>query len=290
MRPYREKVPLPADASFRFLVREDPAFDFAWHHHPECELTLIVQSHGQRFVGDSIAPYRDGDLVLIGPDLPHTWRSEPDAQQPRQHDAQHLAYCAQFAPSVVTEPGPELRRIAQLLERANQGLHITGPSRDAAAAHLAAMPEADNLARLLHLLQALQHIADAPANDVHPLATPGFAAGSTRRDSRRIDRVCRFINDHAFEDLSQGQAADVAEMSPAAFCRFFKRSTGRTFVDYLTELRVGRACEMLIATDRPITDIAFACGYNNLSNFNRRFRRLKGCTPRDFRHAHATHA
>ncbi len=306
MQAFFEKISASGQS---FVVRErvDPVFDFRWHFHPEFELTYIVRSGGQRFVGDSIERYRDGDFVLLGPNLPHTWMSEQ--QHPplpplikggrtaaksrvlkegknaaRKTRVEHRAIYAQFLSDFAGEEffrRPELAAVARLLERAAQGLRFTGKTQQAAARLMPELLATSGMTRLLKLLEILDLLAHS--KHAVPLSSKTFAPSLKRRDERRIDDVCRFIHDNIAQPIEQPEAARRAHLSVSAFSRFFKKSLGRTFSEYVNELRVGQACRLLIESDKSVAEIAFGSGFENLSNFNRRFRALKGISPRVYR-------
>jgi len=278
MKANVERVSTGGAASFICRRRTDARFGFYWHVHPEIELTLIVRSRGRRFVGDSIEPYEDGDLVLVGADLPHTWDSDPRRKGP--HEAVFCQFSASFlGPDFLR--APEMAAVRRLLDRAAQGLRFTGRTQKAVSRRMDGMERLQGLGRLAALLDVLHALAGS--RDVRPLSSREFAPALRRGDADRIDRVCKFLNDRCTGRISLADAAAAAHLSIPAFSRFFRRRTGRTLVAYLNELRTGLACRELIETDRPISDIAFDSGFNNLSNFNRKFLELKRMSPRDFR-------
>jgi len=274
-----ERVDAGHDASFTARYTSGPGWPFTWHFHPEYELTLITRGSGQRYVGDGIAEFREEDLVLLGPNLPHTWYSRPPVRNPP-----HEAVVIQFLPSCFGErffEAPELRHVGALLRRASQGLHFSGSAAGAAVARIAAMPQLSPLARLTELLTVLDLLARQ--RGARTLSSTHFAPSLRRDEQRRIERVLRYINESYTGEIRIAEAAAIAHLSESAFSRFFHRSSGKTFTRYLNELRVGRACELLAQTDRNITVIALDCGFNNLSNFNRKFRQLRGVPPREYR-------
>jgi len=278
MKAKVERVSPGGAASFICRRRTDPRFGFYWHVHPEIELTLIVRSRGRRFVGDSIEPYEEGDLVLLGPNLPHTWDSDPRRKGP------HEAVFCQFSESFLGPEflrAPEMAAARRLLVRAAQGLRFTGRTQKAVARRMDGMERLQGLARLAALLEVLHTLAGS--RDVRPLSSREFAPSPRPADADRIDRVCRFLNERCTGRIRLAEAAAAAHLSVPAFSRFFRRRTGRTLVAYLNELRTGLACRELIETDRSISDIAFDSGFNNLSNFNRKFLELKRMSPREFR-------
>ncbi|HYE98249.1 MAG TPA: AraC family transcriptional regulator [Planctomycetota bacterium] len=278
MKARPERILPSAASSFHWKRRRDPRFPFQWHFHPEAELTWIVRSRGRRFVGDHIEDYGDGDLVLLGPGLPHTWCS--DDGPPGRHEAVCIQFRDDFLGREFLER-PELLPVRRLLERAARGLRFGGRTVREVAPRMDGLERRSGLARLQGLLDILGRLA--AARDGRPLASPGWKAPPGDRDMDRLDRVCRFLAERFREDVALADAAAQAHLSAPAFCRFFKAGTGKTFVEYLTELRVGHACRLLAETDRPVTDVAFDAGFRNLSNFNRRFRALRGGTPRAYR-------
>ena len=282
MRARAQKVTSSRQASFAFRVKSSPAFPFKWHFHPEYELTLILESSGARFVGDSNEPYDAGDLVLLGSNLPHTWLSDPSSPKGARHKAIVIHFAGDFLGEDFSA-SPEMKGVSQLLKSAARGLHFESRKRDEAAAAMLRMKKQDGLERLLGLLGVLQGLTRGGGRK---LASPAFVPSNRELDLRRIDRVCTFINEHYHRRLSQPEAANVAGMTPQAFSRFFRKTVGKTFVDYLAELRVSQACRLLLETDISVVEVSLRSGFNNLSNCNRRFRRLRSQSPRRFRAAH----
>ena len=274
----------PLEPTVSFLYKEFQRithFPFNWHYHPEIELTLIVKGRGLRFVGDSIQDYRDGDLCLLGSNTPHTWQSQP--AKGRSVHSVVILFLNDFLGQELFEK-PEARPIHDLLERSRRGLVITGKTRQTLAAQMIAMRSLPrgSFQHVLSLLSMLSTIAANPG-DCAPLGTCEIDPVANHDAHQRLRSILRFINEHPDELPTQREVAGQVRLSPAAFSRFFKRSVGKTYVSYLNELRIGRACRELIETDMNITEIAFRAGFNNLSNFNRRFRRMKNLTPRAYR-------
>lgn len=278
MMPTLEVLDPGAEASFRCRTFDLDHFPFVWHVHPEHELTLIVEGEGRRFVGDHVDSFRAGEVVLLGSNLPHTWfsRAAP-RRRSRSVVIQFLDDC--FGPAFFDLP--ELRPLRRLLRRAEAGLVFHGKARREAAARMTAMSAMTGPARVAALLATLDLLARSRGGQ--RLSDRAHALPLRDRDRKRIDRVLGHINEHYTEPLEQPVVAELAEMTPAAFSRFFKRMTGRTFVAYVQRLRVSRACRLLTETDAPITDVCYDAGFGNLSNFNRVFQRERGMNPRKFR-------
>lgn len=281
MQPLVEHIQASRRSSFAYRPFELGAFPFRWHHHAEVELTLITRGAGQRFVGDSIERFGPGDLVLLGEHLPHTWHSRP------RRRARVGSIVIQFRAGFLGDQflrTPEVARLTRLLERAARGLSFSGDVAAAVAARMEAMRRERELPRLLSLLACLDDLSRC--RGARPLASAGYRPTHRTADARRLDRVWKLVTTTLDAPVSQAEVAHALRMTPEGFSRFFKRATGRTFVSYTQELRVGEACRRLIETDEPVTGVCFASGFGNLSNFNRVFRRIKGVTPRAFRRAY----
>lgn len=279
MKPYLEKVQRPAGASWAWLDRQlDDGIPFQWHHHPEFELTMTLNSRGQRFIGDHIGSYDDGDLVLIGPNLPHTWVSRE-----RIAEGPHVAQVMWFHPDWATALGAtltELKPVTALLARANRAVTFSQAVCREARGRITALFARPPEERVLPLLDLLQLLA-TDTNAVPLASAPATLPASG--DRTRIDRVLDHIHLHYADGLSLPALADVAALSVSGLHRLFRRHTQQTITGYVTALRIGEACALLSGTARPIAHIATDVGYDSLANFNRQFRALKGMTPRDYR-------
>ncbi len=278
-----ENHPLEPNTSFAFKeFRKITHFPFNWHYHPELELTLIVKGRGLRFVVDSIQDYREGDLCLLGSNTPHTWQSVPTRGESVHSIV--ILFKREFLGADFFER-PEARPIAELFERARTGLSLTGKTRQLIAAQMRKMCDTPrgSFQHVLDLLSMLATIAAASSRDCLALGTCTLNPESNKEAHRRLSSVLNYIDSHPDEIPPQSEVARQVRLSPAAFSRFFKRCVGKTYVSYLNELRIGRACRALIETDLNITEIAYTAGFNNLSNFNRRFRAMKKLTPSAYR-------
>jgi AraC-like DNA-binding protein len=277
-----EQVVVEPAASFAVRRHRLPAFDAPWHYHPEYELTLIVASSGTRLVADSIEPFAAGDLVLIGPHLPHCWHSPPGAgrQQAESIVIQFRDDC--FGREFFQRP--ELVAVRRLLDRAHRALLVTGPTRDQAAREMAALVEARGVRRVTGLLALLELLAQSP--ELRPLASAAYAPQLDQRTEERIARAYTYVLEQFAGEVELAEAARRAGLSLAAFCRTFKRATRTTFSELVNEVRIGHACKLLLEGEQDVGGVAHACGYRTLSHFNHQFRRRKGLSPREFRRRH----
>ncbi len=269
----------PGKTSLVAFERREAAFPWSWHYHPELELTLILEGRGTRLVGDHSEAYGPGDLVLLGSNLPHTWFSAPGSRRNR-------AIVVQFRRDALPEAVlalPEFAAVRRLLAGAGRGLCFPAAAARAAGPGLRALRGREGLPGWLGLAGVLGALAaTAPA----PLASAGHRHRRSARLSSRLERVTAHLEKHYRDDLRVAQVARRVGLSPGAFSRFFLKMTRRTFVDYRNGLRVREACRLLEETDLPVTEIAYACGFNNLANFNRRFLREKGLVPLRYRRLH----
>jgi AraC-like DNA-binding protein len=247
-------------------------FPFLWHYHPEYELTLILEGAGERMVGDSHEYFFPGDLVLLGPGLPHTWVSKVSS----------AAVVVQFAESFIAPivQFSECDRIRHLLGRSSQGLAFPAGGLGLVSA-IERLPAARGVGRITQLLEVLQGLA-ASRVTVRALASPYFQPAGEKTEGR-IGKVFQYIHRHSAEAVSLSKVAALINLSESAFCKFFKRATGKTFSDYLSDIRIGHACHLLSESDDTISEIAYRSGFESLTYFNRVFLRKKGVRPRDFR-------
>lgn len=284
MRARFEKIPADPRRSFYLGERRLARFDAPWHFHPEIELTLIVKSDGRRFVGDSIEPFAAGDLVLLGPNLPHFWQNgEPQTGRGQAHSVV-VQFRQDFLGEEIWEK-PEFTSIKRLIDRAGRGLHFTGRIASEAAREMRYLPELSGIGAITRLLALLEKLA--ASRNARPLASASYAPVLNRQTEDRLARVYTYASTHFQESVSLSQLARAAAMSPAAFSRYFKRTTGRAPSDFLNDLRVEQACRLLRDSNRTVTQIASEVGFTTLTSFNRRFRERTGTTPRDYRRTFA---
>ncbi|HEY9173900.1 MAG TPA: AraC family transcriptional regulator [Verrucomicrobiae bacterium] len=281
MKPAFEKTPRRQWESFHCEVLLDDSYHATWHYHPEYQLTLVLKGSGYRLVGDTITPLRAGDLVLVGANLPHVWHQ--DVVRGSEAKPVH-AIIVRFLDSFLGREFlqiPEAAALRRLLSRAGRGLQVTGETRDHVARKMGALPNLTGLERLAGLLSILGVLAGS--RELKPIASPGFTPQLSSGDQNRVERVLAFIHARLTEPLDRSAVAAEAHLSRGAFSRFFKLRTGKTLPQYVNELRVGRACSLLADEQLKVTDLALECGFQNLANFNRRFREITGLTPREYR-------
>lgn len=265
------------DASFLAYELVVPFFPFKWHYHPEYELTLIVKGSGKRMVGDSHMNFEAGDLVLIGPDMPHTWVSD-DQRKRNRSSAIVIQFSEHFIGSL-TQP-VELAAISRLLADSTDGLSFPQQFTKKVREQVQALPSRKGVEKVTGLLTILDQLATQRKTR---LASPYYTGVKGKENENRLNKICRYLQRHASEKLTVSSVAALIHLSDSAFCKFFKRATGKTFSDYVNEVRIGFACQQLSESDKPVAGIAYECGFESLTYFNRVFLRKKGVTPRQFR-------
>ncbi|MCB8878735.1 helix-turn-helix domain-containing protein [Acidisoma cellulosilytica] len=284
MKPTFEKITPDDGASWVLLDRRmQDRIPFEWHHHPEYELTLTLNSRGHRYIGNDVDAYDDGDLVFIGPGIPHSWCSETAVDPEQPHIALVVWFTHGWANGLLAL-FPEMARLRPLLAAASQGVRFGPATRAAVRPKIEAMSSLDPAARLILLFEVL--LAVCTDSEAMTLANvPGQTDVGIETDAR-ILRVLDYLHAHFAETVTVTRMADLANVSVSAFHRMFRRHTRMTAVDYITRLRIGRACSFLIDGDLAIAHIAEDVGFQNLSLFNRQFGALKGQTPSAFRKRH----
>jgi len=259
-----------------------------WHYHPELELVFIKKSTGTRFLGDSIKKFQEGDLVLIGENLPHMWQNDSayfEADSSLSAEALVIHFNKNFAGTDFFKM-PELTPIKELLEIAKRGILFKGEIKYTVAEMLEKMLLASDFDRFMQLLHLLKILANESSLEI--LSSPGFVDSFKREENRRLDKIYDFIINNFREEITLDKVADLAGMNTSSFCRYFKKTTDKTFSHYLNEVRIGFACRLLMEHKYNISETCYACGFNNISNFNRQFKNIAKMSPSEYAKLHKT--
>jgi AraC-like DNA-binding protein len=277
--PYYQPPDL-AGESFRLLEIQGHASGCSWHYHPEFQLSCVISGRGERVVGDSLCPIKAGEVTLLGANLPHVWRYDDRALDLDRTHIVVIHFREEFLGSEFFRK-PEARDIRLLMARAALGLQAQGDTREKSAELICAMRQNSGFQRVLDLLAVLHLLAGS--NELTELCSTGFHSFSADLQVERLRRVCDHIQRHFHEHLDRDAVARIAHLSPSAFSRFFKAGTGKTFQEFVTEVRVGYACRQLLEAEFNVTEIALRCGFADVSTFDRSFHRVKRMSPREFR-------
>ena len=250
-----------------------------WHFHDEYELHLMTATSGRAFIGDWIGPFQPGHLVLCGPRLPHNWISF-DVPEGGVAERDRVIQFRHEPIERAAEDIPELREVRQLLERAKHGIEFFGLS-ERAHEHWHAVKAVRGLRRFGIFCEFLADLAQC--TDYRLLSTVQIQGAEADAQVDQINGVVNRITANVMEPISMGEVAAELGMSESRFSRFFRRSTGNSFTDFVNRVRINSACHLLMQTDHLVTDICYQVGFNNVANFNRRFLEIKGLTPTEFR-------
>ncbi|MGI2099436.1 AraC family transcriptional regulator [Shewanella oncorhynchi] len=299
MKPLCEKVIPDENSSWRYFRYEWDHMDLNWHYHPEYEICLTLNSYGMRYVGDHIARYGDYDLVIIGPDMPHGWQSEANLgvsideisngnalkDDTSNARVQEVVYVAQI-PAVwlhqIVNEQRELASLHSLLTHAKRGVLFSEETARKAHSVFIEMETANPFRRYILLLELLALLQQDSQQEL--LSSTLFTHGSKLDFTvKKLDKVIEHIYDNYTQALSAQDLAKLAHMSTNHFHRFFKKRTEKTLTEFINQLRIAKACKLLLSNQSPISTISDQFGFNNLSNFNRRFIQFKGVTPSRFR-------
>jgi len=278
MKAICEKVIPSPECSWRFVKYEIANIDFNWHYHPDYEICLTLNSKGLRYVGNSIEEYQEADLVIIGPDMPHTWQSSSNEDGSIQ-----TVYVAQIPKTWLNdavEQHPELSSLKTMLQQSVQGIVYSQKVSLQAIELFKEIEVSAPLPRYILLMSLLDKMNSDAAAEV---LSNNYYSAEDKPEIDKLDKVINHIYQHFTEPLCADELAALAHMSTSHFRRFFKKRTERTLTEFINQLRIGYACKLLINSNLPISLIGGRCGFSNVSNFNRRFLLLKHLTPSQFR-------
>ncbi|AXE21861.1 hypothetical protein DR864_28765 (plasmid) [Runella rosea] len=283
MRPDRLTVPQTDYRSFDIRHEQVPYFTNPWHFHPELELNYIVESTGTRFIGQSVERFESGEIVLLGKNLPHYWKNDASYYQPStapKAQAIILRFAEDFAGAPFFKL-PETKHIEALFEKAIYGLKLLEPLRSQVAQQLHQLLEAVGFSQLMTFVGLLDTLAKS--NDLAVISPNYMPISTLTKNNERMNRVVAYLLEHFTEPITLQIVAELGSMNESAFCRYFKAQTGQTLNQYITDLRIRYACELLSKSKDSITQICFQVGFENVSHFIHVFKKARHQTPFEFR-------
>jgi len=273
-------VETPPDDSFKSWENACPYLHNPWHYHPECEITYVNKGSGVLFIGDRVLNYRQNTLIIIGPNLPHEWRSD-SKENPDFHSQ---TFAVHFKKNFL---GPEFYKMPEasafnlLLEKSVRGIQINDEkTKRTVKGELMHLMDAKGLEKISLLLSIFSNIVSC--DKVGFLSSLIFVNSIEEGQNHRINTIYKYVMTHFKDQISLEEIAGEVHMTTTSFCRFFKQRTNKSFVQYVNDIRVGYACKLLLEENYNISQIAFESGFENLSNFNKQFKKIKNITPRQF--------
>lgn len=277
-----ESVTPNLNSSFLCAVLENGYFTRPLHIHPEYELILLEKGGGMIFVGDMTAPLQEGMFMLLGPSLPHFWLSSAEYYQPENKLISRCSYC-QFMPDIFPkdwEHMPEFYLIHKLLLQSERGVLFNGKKKEDITKRFRDLRGQDSFQRLTGLYCILQELALLEGNQC--MSSIAYKASTQYSIDPIVQKVELYLNANYNTDICLTQIADAANMNPTALCRHYKKQTGKTIFERLTELRISYASKLLLNKTAIISNVAYDCGYTSRSHFNEQFKKLMGQTPREY--------
>ncbi len=280
--PFLQKLFITPGSSFLVDRFESPSFESPWHYHPEFEIVICDGSFGKKFIGNHISDYNKGDLALLGANLPHLYRADDECfsvdftEKSASIVIHFLDNC--FGDSFFSIV--EMAEIQQLLLLSKVGIEFYGDSKLLIIDKIRTMQKADKIGKFIGLIEVLTLMAKSKE---YKLLSDIEMVGAGLKDSERMHLVFDYVIKNFKNEVNLGEIASQTKFSEAAFCRFFKARTKKTFSEFVNEIRIGHACKLLKESELSIVEIGFESGFNNLSNFNRQFKKLKGMNPKTFR-------
>lgn len=282
MKPLYQDLPFPIDSHIHYYIEDLPHFIVPWHYHPAIEIMYITRGIGTRFVGDCIEQYEEGDVCMIGPNLPHEWRND-DAYFDKESGLRATCICLFFKREIF-DPNfirlPEMNNIRDLIERSRRGPKFTGKSKLEITRFIRSSVNDVGVRKVTNLLTLLELMATSTEYEL--LASVGFTNSVNSEDFERFNKVYKFLVKNFATSIRLEEVSTLVGLTPTAFCRYFKERTKKTFVEYLNEMRIGYSKKLLLENKMKISTISGEVGFPNLSNFISQFKKVTGMSPSQF--------
>lgn len=274
----------PGINSYLSLIERDDAFFKApYHFHPEMELVYITESFGKRVIGDIIESFAEGDMVFIGSNLPHIWMND-EIFYKKDSSLKAKAIVLYFNKNIFSQGFYDMKEMLTLnlfFQNAEKGIRIGGKTKEAVAQKLKTLLQKKDFERIIGLLEIMDILSQS--NDISFITSDGYNAHLMYSETDRLSEVYKHVQQHFKENISLAAIAKISNLTPQSFCRMFKKRTGKSFVEYLNEVRISAACKYLLDTDWSISEVAYNCGFKTVSNFNKLFKSISGSSPKVYR-------
>ena len=278
MKTEYENITPDRGSSFKVLHWRSHEDRFFWHQHPEYEIVYIHKGSGKRHIGQHLSHFEEGELVFIGPNVPHL-------NCGYGADYEHEGVVVQLRDTFLGESflqSPELQDINRLFELSKKGLNFFGETRQEVANLMLTLPQLSHFERLIQLLIILQKLATS--KEYNLLKINGISYEHSHREEARIRQIYGYVEQHYQREIDVQTVADLANLTVPSFCRYFKKITQMTFTDFVNEYRIKQASKLLVQ-NHSVTDVCYSSGFNNLSHFTKTFKAVTGKTPREYKKA-----
>ena len=274
------QIPKNTQEAFRVQVDDLPHLYNHLHQHPEIQLTVIKESHGTLIAGDYVGPFHAGDVFVIGSNQPHVFRNEEKFFRKK---SRAVAITIFFDETTLGESFwylQEMKPLQQFLKTSSGGFRIKGRKRKLLSERLTAINDADGIERLIIFMEILKELGSR--KEMQPLSKPIIQRNIKSYDVNRLNKVIEFTFKEFQRTITLKEVSALANLTPEAFCKYFKTRTRKTYTGFLNEIRINNACRLL-NEERSIANVSYDCGFTNLSNFNRVFKKIRKISPRNWR-------
>jgi len=286
MKLMHEQIDFPLQSAIKVKWQRKPHFTYPWHFHSEYEIIYVVEGTGNSFVANNIERFQSGDIALLGSNLPHFWRS--DEKYHADNSTEKINYIViQFSNYLLNESLSkfvEFQVISNLLQRSARGIRFAEPFQQKAGKRIIKIAKSKGFSQLILLLKLLQDFGKT--DQYHFLASETYNEQEQYLSNDRMNKVLHYINTSYQQKIELEKVAGIANLHPAAFCRFFKEKSGKSLSQFVNEMRINYACRLITEGEYTVSQICFESGFNNISNFNRTFKRQTGYTPTEYYEAY----
>lgn len=274
-----EKSPIPKTHALVSKALKQPLFDPNWHFHPEYQLFMVLKGRGTQFIGDSIRPYREGEITFTGPNLPHLWKSDVEGKKDSK-DGYSEGIVIYFNGNFLGEnllQKEEGIKLNQLFKKSLRGLLVQGNTAYEVQKLMQNLLHLEGLESVLELLKILNLLSET--KDMEVLASPGYINSLKQGDTERMNTVYAYVMSHFRRKIALEELAELTNMTPTSFSRYFKVHANKTFSEFVSEIRIGHACKLLLEENMNASQACYASGFQTLSNFNKQFKGITNRTP-----------
>lgn len=279
MKAALQKSPIPSNHAFVVKDLREPNFDPNWHFHPEYQLFVVLKGRGTRFIGDHVKPFKEGDMVFTGPDLPHLWRSDEEDLSGTETSTTHgivIYFHEDFLGKGLLQK-EEMIKLRQLFLKSHRGMEVLGKTAEKVKEKMIDLLKTEGVESVLVLLHILNILACTLEYDL--LSSAGYSNTLKEADTERMNNVHAFVMKNFRKKINLDDVAAIANMTPSSFSRYFKIHANKTFSEFLSEIRIGNACKMLIENKANVSQACYESGFQTLSNFNKQFKAITHRTP-----------
>lgn len=283
MKSALQKSPIPNNHAFIVQELTQPKFDPVWHFHPEFQIFMVISGSGTRFIGDNIKSYKSGEITLIGPNLPHLWRSDKEAGSPR-HNHWSKGIVVYFHEHLIGDDllvKEELIKVRHILKESRRGINIYGETGKKVGMSLRKLNSLEGFEAMLEILKILDLVSKS--DELETLASPGYTNTLKHGDTKRMHDAYNYVMKNFKSGISLEEVASLTNMSATSFSRYFKKHANKTFSEFVSEIRIGHACKLLIENKFNVSQACYASGFQTISNFNRQFKAITHRKPLDYK-------